>query len=88
MTTNKATPAAEDNGDETGKPEIAAPKKLTKGEEQALLVAELTSRVEKLEANQKIIVDGFQFVANETRPLYGFGAIALVFDAIHDKLTK
>ena len=64
------------------------PKKLTKGEEQALLVASLEARIEKLEAKQKVIVDGYQFVANETRPLYGFGAIALVFDAIYDKLSK
>lgn len=64
------------------------PKKPSKAEAAALKVTELEARIVKLERNQKIIVDGYEFIANETRPLYGFGAIALVFDAIHDKLTK
>jgi len=52
----------------------------------AAQVGELTLRVEKLESQNTIIVDGFEFAANETRPLFGFGAFAVIFDAIVKKL--
>lgn len=54
----------------------------------------LTARVEELEhalveaeAKITVITDGYEFAANEIRPLYGFGAVAAVFDAIHRKLS-
>ena len=46
----------------------------------------LTERVEAAEAKLKIIEDSFEFIANETRPLFGFGAIAVIYDAISNKL--
>lgn len=51
-------------------------------------IASLRSRIEKIERKQSVIVDGFSFAANEVRPLYGFGAVALVFDAIYKKLAE
>jgi|14BtaG_2_1085337.scaffolds.fasta_scaffold02565_8 hypothetical protein len=51
-------------------------------------VQSLTDRLEQLERKQKITTDSFEFTANELRPLYGFGAVALVFDAVHRKLTE
>lgn len=45
----------------------------------------LKGRVEQLERQIKIFADGFEFAANEVRPLYGFGALALIFDAIAKK---
>ena len=64
------------------------PKKATKKQKEALKLQELEARIEKLEKNQKVIIDGYEFVANETRPLYGMGAVALIFDAIYAKLKK
>jgi hypothetical protein len=63
-------------------------KKLTKVQEQSLKVQELEARLAKVEKKQVIMTDGYKFAANEIRPLFGFGAIALIFDAIYDKLVK
>ncbi len=49
-------------------------------------VLDLVARVEKLEAQQALVAEGFQFVADETRGLFGLAPIALVFDAIAKKL--
>ena len=51
-------------------------------------VASLDYRIEKLEAQQALVAEGFQFVADETRGLFGLAPIALVFDAIAKKLSK
>lgn len=49
-------------------------------------IARLSDRVAELERKQKIIIDGYEFVANEVRPLFGLSGIALIFDAISRKL--
>ncbi len=49
---------------------------------------ELREKVEKLEKKQQILEKSFLFMANETRPIYGLGAIALVFDEVHKRLSK
>ena len=46
------------------------------------------ARIEKLERKQKVTTDGYTFAANQLRPLYGFGAVAAVFDAIAEKLAE
>lgn len=46
----------------------------------------LSDRLDALERRVEIIVDGFEFAANEVRPMFGQGALALIFDAIHDRL--
>ncbi len=48
----------------------------------------LIARVAALEAQVVTLIDAFEFSANELRPVYGLAAIALVFDAVHKKLTK
>ncbi len=37
---------------------------------------------------QAIIVEGFEFIADEVRPIFGMGHLARVFDAVFNKLTK
>jgi len=54
--------------------------------EQRLL--EIEAKIAKLEQKQKVIKDGFEYAGNELRPLYGFGAVALIFDAINKKLGE
>lgn len=49
-------------------------------------IESLTARIEYLERQQKVTTDAYEFAANEIRPLYGFGPVALIFDAIHAKL--
>lgn len=63
-------------------------KKPSKANELKETVESLTERIEALERKQKVTTDAYEFAANEIRPLYGFGAIALVFDAIHKKLAE
>lgn len=46
----------------------------------------LLDRVADLEKKQKLQKKAFKFAANECRPLYGMGALALIFDAIADEL--
>ncbi len=67
---------------------IEEPKKLTKAQAKEAKIAELEARIEKLEAKQKVVSDGFEFAGNELRPLFGFGAVAHVFDAISKKLNS
>jgi len=50
------------------------------------VIKALEARVEVLEARQKIIVDAFQFTADECRPIYGLGGIAVIFDTVAKKL--
>ena len=50
------------------------------------ITSELVKRVAELEAKQQLISEGFQFVADETRGLFGLTPIALVFDVIAKKL--
>ena len=64
---------------------IVAQKGKTTSNSEDVLV-ELTSRIEKLEARQSLVAESFQFVADETRGLFGLAPIALVFDAIAKKL--
>lgn len=67
------------------------PKKAAKPSKTDALKAEienLTLRVEKLERIQQVLVDGYEFAANEARPLYGMGAIAQIFDAIAVKAKE
>ncbi len=45
-------------------------------------------RIAELEANQRILIDAFQFAANECRPIYGLGVIAVIFDAVAKKFKK
>ena len=48
----------------------------------------LTARIKVLEANQKLLIESFAFAANELRPIYGLGGIAVVFDAVAKKFAK
>ncbi len=51
-------------------------------------INQILDRIRVLERQNKLIIEGDQFVGNETRNLFGFGAIAQIFDAIYEKLTK
>jgi len=46
----------------------------------------LVARIEALEAKVKVLAEAPQFIADEARPIYGLGGIALIFDAIAKKL--
>jgi len=48
----------------------------------------LEQRVEALERKHTLTVEGFRWAANEVRPMFGVGAIALVLDGIADGLEK
>ena len=49
---------------------------------------DLEARVAALEATVKVLAQAPEFVANETRNLFGFGAVAVIFDAVTAKLAK
>ena len=51
-------------------------------------INELMARVTVLEDKMDNVVRGYSFVADELRNLFGFGHIALVFDAISAKFCK
>ena len=67
-----------------------AKKKAVKAEtgNQPVTINDLAARVALLERKQKLVTEGYEFVANETRNLFGFGAIALIFDSIFERLNK
>lgn len=48
----------------------------------------LLKKVRALEAQNKVIVEAFDMLANETRVLYGISALAPLFDAVYEKLSK
>ncbi len=66
----------------------AEPKKLSKSAANEAKLTELEARIEKLEQKQDVVRQGFEFGGNELRPLFGFSAVALVFDAISKKLAE
>ncbi len=51
-------------------------------------IVELTKRVDALEAKNEVIIEGFEFAANETRALFGLGAFGVIFDAIVKRLRS
>lgn len=51
------------------------------------VINELMARITVLEDQQTVIVDGYEWIANETRQLFGMNHLARVFDAIYIKLT-
>jgi hypothetical protein len=51
-------------------------------------VHRLLDRVERLEKRFELLVSGLEFAANELRPLFGFGHVAKVFDAVAERLKK
>ena len=64
------------------------PKKTVKTVDTTAVTNEILARIEKLERNQSLLREGFVFAANESRPLFSFGPLALIFDAIAEKLQK
>ncbi len=68
--------------------EITASKKTAKKVAKIDAIPALTARINELERKVKILTDMPEFVANETRNLFGFGAVAVIFDAIAEKLNK
>jgi hypothetical protein len=69
-------------------PKPKEPKKLSKSEALEARVTELETKLLKIEQKQRLVAEGFEFGGNELRPLFGFGAVALVFDAISKKLAE
>ena len=49
---------------------------------------DLKSRVERLERKFELIVEGFEWAANQVRPMFGQGALALVFDGVAEGLKE
>ena len=70
----------------TAKKKVKA--KAPKVEEKDAKVGALEARLDRLEARQTILVDSIQFVADQARPMYGLTPIAMIFDAVYEKLTK
>ena len=56
--------------------------------ELAAEIVELREKVEKLEKKGQILEKAFLFMANELRPIYGLGAIAVVLDEVVARLKK
>lgn len=50
--------------------------------------SDLKSRVEVLERKLDLVIEGFEFAANEVRPMFGQGALAVIFDAVAKGLRK
>jgi len=63
---------------------VAAQKAAPKYDDRKL--NELRERVEALEATNKILVEAWALVADETRGLYGLQAISAIADAIVKRL--
>lgn len=51
-------------------------------------LAALKQENAEIKAKLKIVTDGYQFAADQIRPLFGMGAVALVFDSIYERLTR
>lgn len=51
-------------------------------------IVELEGKVVTLEAQKKAVIECFEFAANESRPVYGLGAMAVIFDAVAKRLGK
>ena len=45
---------------------------------------ELDDALKRIEALEQ----QYEFIANELRPVFGLAAVALVFDAVHERLNK
>jgi hypothetical protein len=65
-----------------GVPDAEEPESLKSADPDILA---LQARVDLLE---ELLIEGFQFAANELRPLFGQGALALVFDGVADGIQK
>lgn len=48
----------------------------------------LEVRVKTLEAQVKELLGAFEYAANECRPIYGMGGLAIIFDAIVKRAKK
>ena len=51
-------------------------------------ISELYARITVLEDQLALVVEGYEWIADEVRPLFGMNHLARVFDAIFIKLTK
>ena len=49
---------------------------------------DLKSRVEELERRFDLVVEAFEWAANQVRPMFGQGALAVIFDSVADGLKK
>lgn len=49
---------------------------------------DLKSRVEELEKQFKLVVEGFEWAADQVRPMFGQGALAVIFDGVAKGLKK
>ncbi len=48
----------------------------------------LEARVDELERKFGLITEGFEWAANQVRPMFGQGALAVIFDGVADGLKK
>lgn len=49
---------------------------------------DLKSRVEKLERQFELITEGFEWAAAQIKPMFGQGALAMIFQGIADGLRS
>ncbi len=49
---------------------------------------ELEARLKALEKQNELLIEAFEWGANQIRPMFGQGAIALVFDGIAEGLKN
>jgi len=48
----------------------------------------LEARLDALEKQNELIIEGFEWAANQVRPMFGQGALAVIFDGIAEGLKK
>ena len=63
----------------------AAPKKVQTADSTDV-INQLLLDIDVLKAQQEIIIDGFQFVADTVRNVFGLQNLALAYDAVIEKL--
>jgi hypothetical protein len=49
---------------------------------------DLKSRVEALEAQNALLIEGLRWAADQIRPMFGQGALAVIFEGVADGLAK
>lgn len=51
-------------------------------------LADILERIDALEGRYSLLVEGFEWAANQVRPMFGQGALAMVLDGIAEGLKN
>ena len=70
------------------KAKAAKPKVSISSADSTHTVNEILDRIAVLEKKADIVADGFAWIADQIKPVFGIGGISVYFEAIAKKLAK